>query len=523
MGEHLKKAVGYCRFSSNNQREESIDAQKRAIKFYAQQEGYDIIYFYEDRAISGKTANHRPAFMQMMEDSAKKKFQFVLVHKLDRFSRDAGDSLNYEKKLKMCGVQLVSVMERLDSSPTGNMMKMIIAAINTFYSANLAIEVTKGLKENAYNCRATGGTPPLGYDIVDKKYVINEHESGAIRLIFEMYDSGYGYGTIMDKLNQLNYKTKIGNPFGKNSLYEILHNERYKGVFIYNKHSPRRPDGSRNRAIKPDEEIIRIPGGIQAIIDEDVWERCNARMLNNKRNSGRFKAKEIYLLSGLIYCGECGHAMHGNGRYPAPDRPKLITYRCSYKDNNRACKNKEIKRDLVEGFVIDQLQKYLFSEDIISELTNRLNEYIALTSDSVNDDKNRYAEHLTDLNRKKGNLVEAITNTGYAASLGEKLAELEASIETVRSKLANADHDIQSDVVTEEMVGQYLSGFKEVLSKRDMPQIKRLIEAYVERVDVYHDEMTATFKIELPIRKEGNPTYHFERNIRRNGLKAIPA
>ncbi|MEM1485549.1 recombinase family protein [Oscillospiraceae bacterium PP1C4] len=512
-------AVGYCRFSSNNQREESIDAQKRAIKYFAQQEGYNILRFYEDKAISGKTDN-RPSFQQMIEDVKKGEFQAVIVHKLDRFSRDIADSMQYEKLLRQSDVELVSVMEKLDSTPTGKLMKVIISGINSFYVDNLAIEVFKGLKENAYKAQATGGKAPLGYDIVDKKYVINEKEADAIRLLFQMYDQGHGYGAIIRQLNALGYKTKANKPFGKNSIYELLHNEKYKGVFVYNKHTSRRPDGTRTRTTKPDSEIIRIPNGIPAIVSEELWNRCNERLKNNKRNAGSFKAKEMYLLSGLIYCGECGYAMHGNARYPAPDRPKLVTYRCSHRDNNLSCNNKEIKRDDVENFVIDQLQKYMFNDEIIPKLTKNLNEYITQNTVTNDTDKVKYVKKLKELETSKSNIIDAITKTGFADVFTQKLADIESEMATVSVMLKRLEKSKPVSEITEDMVQQYLGSFKHFILKRDKPQIKKFIDSYVERVDVFKDKVKVTFKISLGVNQLKNVEYSFEKNTSRKELKS---
>lgn len=511
-------AVGYCRFSSNNQREESIDAQKRAIKYFAKQEGYNIIRFYEDKALSGKTDN-RPAFQQMMEDIAKKEFQVVIVHKLDRFSRDIADSMQYEKKLRQAGIDLISVMEKLDSTPAGKLMKVIIAGINSFYVDNLAIEVFKGLKENAYNCQTTGGKPPLGYDIVNKKYVINETEAGAVKLIFEMYDQGYGYGAIVNKLNVLGYKTKANKPYGKNSLYELLHNERYKGVFVYNKHTSRRPDGSRTRSDKADSDIIRIPGGVPALVDEALWDRVDQRLQHNKRNSGAFKAKELYLLSGLIFCGECSHGMHGNARYPAPNRPKLVTYRCSHRDNNFNCTNKEIRRDQIENFVIDQLQKYLFNDEMIPELTTRLNDYIATEQSGSDVDIGKYQSKLKELQTQKKNVIEAIAKTGYGDLFTEKLEQIESEILTVTEMLQRQEKLNKRVIVTEEMIREYLGSFKQFILKRDKPQIKKFIDAYVERVEVFHEKVKVVLKVSLSSDQQKNIEYSFEKDASREEIK----
>ena len=512
-------AVGYCRFSSNNQREESIDAQKRAIKYFAQQEGYNILRFHEDKAISGKTDN-RPAFQRMMEDIKTGEFQAVIVHKLDRFSRDIGDTMQYEKQLKMHNIELISVMERLDNSPSGNLMKIIIAGINKFYVENLAVEVQKGLKENAYKAQTTGGKPPLGYDIVNKQYVINEQEAGAIRLLYQMYDEGEGYTAIIRKLNALGYTTKVGKSFGKNSLYELLHNERYKGSYVYNKHTARRPDGSRTRSWKPDDQVIRIPNAIPAIVSEELWNRVQERLEQNKRKAGANKAKEMYLLSGLIYCGECGYAMHGNARYPAPDRPKLVTYRCSHRDNNLNCNNKEIKRDDIESFVIDQLQKHLFRDKLVPELTQRLNTYIAETSETNQTSLEQYRNRLQELEHNKTNIIEAIAKSGYAEVFSQKLSEIESEIATVQAMLKQDAKSCTTTTITEDMVRQYLSTFKSFVLKRDKPQIKKFIDSYVERVDVYRDKVIVKLRVSLSLDEQNTVTYAVEDGASRKEVRS---
>lgn len=514
----MTNAVGYCRFSSNNQREESIDAQRRAIRYFAMQEGYNIIRFYEDKALSGKTATKRTAFQQMMEDAKSGEFQAVIVHKLDRFSRDLGDTLQYEKKLNDHGIELVSVMEKLDSTPTGILMKTIIAGINSFYVQNLAIEVFKGLKENAYNCCFTGGKPPLGYDILDKKYVINTHEAEAVRMIFDLYDQGYGYGEIITKLNAQGYTTKTGQPFGKNSLYEILHNERYKGVFIYNKHTKRRSDGSRTRSYKKDEEIIRIPNGVPAIVPEDVWNRCNKKTARNRGAGSQANAKEMYLLTGLIYCGECGGKMYGNGRYPAPDRPKLITYRCSTRQMKKCCDNKEIKRDLVEEFVIDQLQQYLLGDKLIPELTAQLNQYIK-ASETTPQEIASYKQRIKELEGNRKNIVDAITKTGFNATFEQKLKDIETEIATVTAMQLNAEKTQKLTYVTAEMVEKYIGCFKEYVLKREKPQIRRMLSSYLDRVDVYKDKITVTFRIAVPDTQNQEVAISFEREAGKDKLK----
>ena len=157
----MKKAVIYARYSSDMQREESIDAQVRACTYYARQYQYEIVHVYADRAQSGKRTKNREQFLQMINDASDGGFEVILVHKLNRFGRNTLEVLEYKNNLEDMGIELISVTERLESTPEGKLMLIIIAGMNEFYSDNLSQEVMKGLKENAYQCKFTGGVPAL--------------------------------------------------------------------------------------------------------------------------------------------------------------------------------------------------------------------------------------------------------------------------------------------------------------------------------------------------------------------------
>lgn len=183
----------YARFSSDNQRSESIDAQVRAMTAYCRQHHYIVVSTYIDEAKSA-TTDRRPDFQRMIEDSKKGIFDIVLVHKLDRFARNRYDSAVYKRELKKNGVSVYSVLENLDDSPESIMMESVLEGMAEYYSQNLGREVMKGMKETALQCKHTGGKPPLGYDLDEetKRLVINEEEAQAVRLIYEMYANGQG-------------------------------------------------------------------------------------------------------------------------------------------------------------------------------------------------------------------------------------------------------------------------------------------------------------------------------------------
>ena len=159
------RAALYARFSSDNQRNESIDAQVRAIKEFANSNNIVIVSEDIDRAKSA-TTDDRPEFQRMIEDSGKGNFQLLIVHKLDRFARNRNDSIAYRMKLQRNKVALLSILEPFDEDrPETILLQSVIEGMNEFYSRNLAREVRKGLKENALKCKHTGGLPPLGYDV----------------------------------------------------------------------------------------------------------------------------------------------------------------------------------------------------------------------------------------------------------------------------------------------------------------------------------------------------------------------
>lgn len=292
------RVVAYARYSSDNQREESIDAQLRAIKDYAKQNNMIIVKTYVDRAMSG-TKDNRPEFMQMIMDSRKEIFDAVIVHKLNRFSRNKYDSAKYKHKLQRNNVKLLSVLEKLDDSPESGIMESLLVGMAEYESKNLAREVMKGSLENARTCRHNGGLPPLGYTVDPRTqlYLINNETAPIIRFIYDSYINGKGYNDIINELNKKGLKTAKGNKFTVSTIKDILKNEKYIGTYTYNKAEAKNVDGKRNsHRLKSADQIIKIEGGMPAIIDKKDFEEVKRIMERNKKIHNTYNAKEIYLL-----------------------------------------------------------------------------------------------------------------------------------------------------------------------------------------------------------------------------------
>ncbi|MCI5726594.1 MAG: recombinase family protein [Clostridium sp.] len=282
-----------------------------------------------------------------------------------------------------------------------------------YYSKNLARETMKGLKENAYKCKHTGGLAPLGYDVnSDKRYVINEREAESVRLIFDMYISGYTQSEMVNELNARGFKTKVGAIFRANSIHSVLTNEKYTGVYIYNKSAKKDAFGKRNSHLYKDEsEIIRIEGGMPQIISKEIFAQAQEVLKARKRAPGTNKAKENYLLAGVIRCGCCGKHYQGNRRN-AKNKPMYVSYRCSYRraTSSKICDNKEIRKEYIEEYVLSELERKVFNDKAISYLVEGINRNLQ-KQNKVDDEKREVIiKELKEIDTQISNIVTAIAS-----------------------------------------------------------------------------------------------------------------
>lgn len=223
------------------------------------------------------------------------------------------------------------------------------------------------MNENALKAKHNGGIPPLGYDVTpDKGYALNQAEAMIVRLIFELYTQGYGYGKIIEILNNKGYRTKKGKPFGKNSIAEILRNEKYIGRYVFNK---RLKKGS-NRKYKPDDQIVRIDGALPAIIDIVTWNKTQ-EILKGRKRMPRQEGERTYILTGKIVCGECGAAYVGAGYAGGRGGKKYYQYQCTGV-RQKKCDNRAVRQDTIEQYVLDEIKNKLLTDEQIDKIANML-------------------------------------------------------------------------------------------------------------------------------------------------------
>lgn len=493
-------AWAYCRFSSENQREESIDAQIRAIEAYCGREGITLERIYRDEARSATTDN-RPQFQKMFNDINTDPCDCIIVHKLDRFSRDRYDSAMYKRKLRQQNIQLISVLENIDGSPESVILESVLEGLAEYYSRNLAREVMKGLKENAYQCRHTGGLPPLGYDVdADGHYVINKMEASWVQKAYEMKAAGNGYNTIARALNEMGARTKRGGRFNKNSFHDLLRNEKYKGIYVFNRASEKRGGKRNNHASKNEDDIIRIENGIPRIVDDSLWNAVNSKMDNSKRNA-EGKAKRIYLLSGLIYCGQCDSPMSGNTRRSGRNKTIYSTYECNLRKREKTCMCKGINCEYIENLVIDYLHDEFFTDENMRNVAKLLFEY--QQNDKPTSDAAEISElekRLSKAEKELRRIAITISEKGATDWLYERGNDLQEEINMYKDRLHVLNRKPTRMKLSESQIYDYLEANASI---RNMDRIhqKEIIWSYVEKVVVYDDHID----IHLYIDKNNNP------------------
>jgi len=342
--------VGYVRISSEDQVGNfSLDAQKRAIEKYVKDQGGVLVRFYVEEAKTA-TNDDRPAFQEMRRDARRHLFDALVVHKFDRLARNRENALAIKSLLRRdFGIKVFSVTEPSEDSdgPVGALMEGIMESVADWYSRNLATEVKKGKYERAQQ-GLHNNQPPFGYDKNDKHIlVINPHEAGGVRLAYETYArGGYSDTELARLLNSKGYRTKQGRLFSKEMVRDMLQSRTYLGEIRY-KGYRRKSNGARDVST----ETQWFKGQHEAIITEDVFDKCQAVRAKGAAHHLATTRSMLYPLSGILYCGECETKMRAQGGSSG-----FRYYRCRARDLGLDCTQRGVVAEKLELQVVDLIR-----------------------------------------------------------------------------------------------------------------------------------------------------------------------
>lgn len=307
-----KTGAIYIRVSTDKQEELSPDAQLRLLMDYAKTNHTDIPmeYIFQDNGISGRKANKRPAFQQMIALAKSKEHPIdtIIVWKFSRFARNQEESIVYKSLLKKNNVDVVSVSEPLIDGPFGSLIERIIEWMDEYYSIRLSGEVMRGMTQNAIRGHYQSDAP-IGYRSPGNKKP-PEKDPKTVQIPIMMKDlllSGSSLLQIARKLNEQGYRTKHGNLWDARGVRYVLENPFYTGISRWNY-------TDRGRQLKPADEVIYTKGNWEPLWDKATLEEIKKHLaMNMRKTKSRDVSAAKHWLSGLLICSSCGGTLAYSG------------------------------------------------------------------------------------------------------------------------------------------------------------------------------------------------------------------
>lgn len=443
--------VIYARYSCDNQREESIEGQIRECKQYADRNDMCIIGEYIDRAFSAKTDN-RPEFQKMINDSNSKKFQAIVVWKLDLFAQNRYDSARYKTILKKNMVEVISATEVISKGAEGIILEAVLEGYAEYYSADLSEKVIRGMTENALKCKYNGGNVPIGYIIDDNKhYQIDKLAAPFVKDAFEMYASNMTMKEITEYLNQKGVRTSRNNNIEIRNMSVILRNRKYIGEYRYMN--------------------IVIPDGIPQIVSKELFDDVQEKLKRKQRNSNP-GMKNKYILSSKLRCGKCNSLMCGESG--TSKTGKIYNYyKCSSVKRHLGCDMKSIRKEDVEQIVLEKIIAYLFTDKNIDKITDAVLKINKKENASILLLKKQYKCIVNN------NIVDAIAQGIFSNSVQEKLTELEQKKIEIENQIKIEKENLSNSKLTRSQIKYWLFNILTLL-----PNDKKslLIDTFVDEI-----------------------------------------
>src|SRR6266404_2104218 len=442
------RAVVYARFSSDLQRDASIDDQLEVCRRLLDREGWQLTKVYADRAISGASRNH-PEYQQLLADAEQKKFDVLVCEALDRLGRKLADIADLHDRLSFAGVKIHTVA-------TGEVTQLHIGMLGTMaqlYLSDLREKVWRGQLGRVRQGRIPGGIA-YGYDVVGERdasgggrRVINEAEATILRRIFGEYAAGSSPRTIAKRLNGEGVPGPGGRQWGDTTIRGqvdrgtgLLNNTVYVGrlewnrtAYVKNPRTGKKVARVNNQAAR---EVVAIPE--LRIVDDDLWRQVKARQKEARIEMGKNESgnglnrihRRKFLLSELLVCGQCGR------RYTVVGKDR---YGCATRRAKGTCDNLHtITRQRIETRVLGGLKHKLMAPELIAEFIRAYQAEIngaAKAAAARGGELKREAEGVA---RKIAGIMAAIEDGMYTPVLKERMKALEGRKAEIEGLLADA-------------------------------------------------------------------------------------
>ena len=516
--EKAVKAVIYIRYSSHRQADSySIEYQTQECEKYITQKGYKFVKQYIDEAKTGKKTAGRDAFDAMIHDAAQNKFDRIIVFSFSRSFRNTRDALNYNHELMTkYNVIIESVIERIDmTNPHGKFSGTNLFAMHELQADIIAAHVRSGMYIAAQHGYYLGGYVPYGYQLYatgeqsrgkdKKKYEIHADESVIVRQMYALYADGFSLDYIQNMIREKGIKGRKGDIMGIQTIARILKNPFYIGTRKYN--------------IKGYDPLF-IENAVPAIIDMQTWQAVQARHAGNAPTAPR-RTKRLYSLTGKIFCAKCG--AHLFGTFKGDKRSNnwhYAYYHCATKKSKKTCDMKNIRKDQIEKYCLQEIKKYILNPASISEIAAHIVKLAGAAPTDLQAEYKKLTARKNKLNGivkrlKKDNLEGEITDEIYREMTHEYLTEL-AELDLKIYQLEAA----QETAITHETVTDYLNAMLSDIDSADENILKAIFDKLIDKI-IVHDDAIELYLIVSPYpyirdnKAYGQPHYALSLNIAR--------
>ena len=458
----MTRVALYARYSSDNQREASIEDQLRICREQAKREKWKIVGTYKDAGISGASMILRPGIQALLQDAQAGQFDIVLAEALDRISRDQADVATFYKHLKFAGVPIVTLSE-------GEISELHVGlkgTMNALFLKDLAAKTHRGIRGRVEDGKSGGGLC-FGYNVVKQLDArgdpirgdreINEAEANVVRRIFREFAAGVGPRTIARTLNEEGVPGPAGKLWSDTTIRGhvkrgtgLVNNELYIGRLIWNRlrYIKDPSTGKRVSRLNPESEWIIKDVPELRIVNDELWHSVRVRQgeiaekfanvteavrKHHKKNRLNGTRRPKSLLSGLVFCGCCGgpYSLRGADRFA-----------CSNHISKGACSNsRTIPREELEARALSGLKDRMMAPEIVEEAmrayaeeTNRLNRERRSSGDA-------WKAELVKIEKQIRGIIEAIKAGMFHESMKAEMDTLEARKTELSTLLADAPED----------------------------------------------------------------------------------
>ena len=322
----------YARKSATDERDTSLETQiancREFLNDYPFLQEYIV---YQEDDVSGMFTD-RTEYQKMLNLAKSGGVDVIVVMKLDRLNRNYANGETAIKLLNSYGCFVIAGDMKNPETPVDEFTRGILMLQNQYIVRLIASDTMRVEMNNVKNGLSAGGVAPYGYTTINKRYYINEDEAPAIRVIFDKISKGESYSQVITELNRLSYTTRNGQQFSYTTLNAMLKNEKYCGIYVYN-----RKDGKKkkNRVLIENFDEVRNETAIPPIIDRKKFDKVQ-KILKQRVTMPVSNLNSPFILTGLIFCKQCGSSMSGVSQTGGRSKQKYRTYACpNHREKNR--------------------------------------------------------------------------------------------------------------------------------------------------------------------------------------------